>query len=112
MEYSTRKQAQYSVIILTGEVDLQVSPQVRKQVLDTLGTGENVLVDLAGVEYIDSSGIASLVEGLKVARDKQLEFGLIAVSSAAMQVLSLARLDQVFSIHESVEQHITATQSA
>ena len=112
MEYSTRKLAQYSVIVLTGEVDLQVSPQVRKQVLDTLGAGENVLVDLAGVEYIDSSGIASLVEGLKVARDKQLEFGLIAVSSAAMQVLNLARLDQVFSIHESVEQRIAATQSA
>ena len=49
--------------------------------------------------YIDSSGVASLVEGFQTAKKKGLKFGLIGVSEAAMSVLELARLDKVFPIH-------------
>ena len=106
MEYLTRTEGAYTVISLTGEVDLQVSPQARQQILQHLGEQQNVLVDMSAVEYIDSSGIASLVEGLRLARSKNLEFGLVGVSKAAMQVLKLARLDQVFTIHDSVSDRL------
>jgi anti-sigma B factor antagonist len=57
---------------------------------------------MSGVSYIDSSGIASLVEAYQSARRARTLFALVAVSDAAMRVLELARLDQVFSIHASV----------
>jgi anti-sigma B factor antagonist len=102
MEYATRNQGSYVVLELTGEVDLHFSPQARKQILQQLKNKHNLLVDLSAVEYIDSSGVASLVEGFQVAKTHNLEFGLVGVSDSAMQVLQLARLDSVFPIHASV----------
>lgn len=112
MEYATRTESDYTIISLSGEVDLQCSPQARQQILDQLGAGHRLLVDLSAVEYIDSSGVASLVEGLRVAKNAGLEFGLIGVSEAAMQVLSLARLDQVFEIHATIADRVAAHQGA
>ena len=77
---------------------MQFSPEARKQILSQLNNDKHVLVDLSGVSYIDSSGIASLVEGFQLARSRKLRFGLVGVSKAAQQVLQLARLDKVFPI--------------
>lgn len=103
MQYRIEHKDPFTVILLSGDVDLQYSPQAREQILKYLGDSHHVLVDLSGVNYIDSSGIASLVEGYQVAKSKNLEFGLLGVSQTAMQVLQLARLDQVFPIHQSIE---------
>lgn len=91
------------VIVLTGEVDLQTSPEVRAAILESLGQEAPVVVDMGGIAYIDSSGVASLVEGYQIARKKGLAFSLAAVSPAAMRVLQLARLDKVFAFHPDVE---------
>lgn len=109
MHYPTRQTGPYTVITLTGEVDLHYSPQAREQILDHLNRGHPVMVDLSGVEYIDSSGIASLVEGYQLAKNNHLEFGLVGVSDAAMQVLQLTRLDKVFPIYPSVESRLKET---
>ena len=93
----------FSVITLKGEVDLKNSPDARKVIMHHLKRRKHVLVDLSCVEYIDSSGVASLVEGLQYARCNDLGFSLVGVSEAAMNVLRLARLDQVFRICASVE---------
>jgi anti-sigma B factor antagonist len=59
-------------------------------------------VDLSGVEYIDSSGVASLVEALQQAKARGQSLALASVSASALRVLELARLDKVFTIHASV----------
>jgi len=88
-----------SVLIhLRGEVDLSWSQQVRKAVLDALAQSPRVGVVLAEVSYIDSSGIAALVEGFQNARTQGRSFALVAVSDAVRAVLELARLDRVFPI--------------
>lgn len=110
MPYPTHTEGAYTVICLTGEVDLHYSPTARKQILDLLGRGRSVLVDLSQVKYIDSSGIASLVEGYQLARKNRVNFALAGVSDAAMQVLHLARLDKVFPIYRSVEDSLNNAQ--
>jgi anti-sigma B factor antagonist len=102
MKYNTRSDSDYTIVELEGDVDLSCSPEARKQILDCLNKAQNLLVDLSRVTYIDSSGVASLVEGYQTARKKALKFGLISVSPPAMNVLQLARLDKVFPIHASV----------
>jgi len=99
MDIELKQTQDISVAALQGEVDLSSSPQARATILDCLNDGQSLLVDLSAVDYIDSSGIASLVEGFRLARDKQLTFGLLAVSDAALRVLRLARLDNVFPIY-------------
>ncbi len=103
-KYPVHEHGRYTVISLTGEVDLNYSPKAREQILKQLKQKKHLLVDLSAVEYIDSSGVASLVEGFQMARSQQQDFGLVGVSQAAMQVLQLARLDKVFPIFNSLEE--------
>lgn len=102
MECSLHTEGPFTVVALSGDVDLHYSPEARRHILEQLNHNKNVLVDLSGVSYIDSSGIASLVEGFQLARNKKLQFGLFGVSDAAQQVLQLARLDKVFQIKDSI----------
>ncbi len=103
MSYEVRLEKGYAVVALTGDVDLYKSPDARAVILKCLGDGQHTLVDLSAVNYIDSSGVASLVEGLQMAKDKSLQFGLVGVSKTALNVLKLARLDKVFVIHDSLD---------
>jgi anti-sigma B factor antagonist len=103
MKYPESEKNGYTIISLTGEVDLNFSPTARQQILKCLKQNKNLLVDLSEVEYIDSSGVASLVEGFQVARQQKQQFALVGVSRAAMQVLQLARLDKVFPIFDSID---------
>ncbi|GAA0714491.1 STAS domain-containing protein [Dokdonella soli] len=86
----------YVLVRLSGEVDLSWSQAVRRAVLDALAGDSPVGVDLSAVSYIDSSGIAALVEGFQRARTRGSRFVLVAVSDAVRAVLELARLDRVF----------------
>ncbi len=90
------------VVRLAGSVDLEHSPKIRQTLLDAVAARVNVFVDLSEVTYIDSSGIACLVEALQAARNHSADLGLVAVSRQAMRVLELARLDMVFSIHDDL----------
>lgn len=106
MSATVRSECGYAIVSLAGEIDLHSSPEARKLILACLREGRPTLVDMQAVAYIDSSGVASLVEGFQLARQRLLDFGLIGVGAGAMNVLRLARLDQVFPIYASVQARI------
>lgn len=99
---STEQQGEWAVVKLGGEVDLSWSQQARREVLDALAKSRQVAVNMAAVSYIDSSGIAALVEGFQNARGKGQTFVLVEVSAPVLAVLKLARLDKVFAIRTSL----------
>ena len=105
MNINKKEEDGFTVIELEGDIDLSCSPDARKSILDVLQDNTSLLVDLAKVTYIDSSGVASLVEGYQTAKKQSLKFGLVGVSDAAMSVLKLARLDKVFPIYASVDEY-------
>ncbi len=105
MNINSEEKEKYTIIGLEGDVDLSCSPEARKSILAVLEENKSLLIDLAMVTYIDSSGIASLVEGYQTAKKQSLRFGLVGVSDAAMSVLKLARLDKVFPIFDSLEDY-------
>jgi anti-sigma B factor antagonist len=81
---------------------MNTSPAARQLILEALNQRQDLLIDLSCVTYIDSSGVANLVEGYKAAKQQSIHFGLVGVSPSAEKVLRLARLDQVFPIHRSI----------
>ncbi len=103
MNHEIREESGVVIVALEGDVDLQSSPDARKVLLECVGRKKPVLVDLSGVGYIDSSGVASLVESLQTARKAGSNLILVAVSEGALRVLQLARLDKVFTICDSIE---------
>ena len=91
------------VVSFEGDVDLEYAPQARRVLLESVNQNRDVLVDLSGVSYIDSSGVANLVEAFQLSRQKGTGFALVSVNAAALRVLALARLDKVFTIYASLE---------
>lgn len=108
MSVASIKEEQGKIVIaLAGDIDLENAGGVRKALLNSLKQKKDLLIDLSAVSYIDSSGIASLVEGLQVARKQKNELSLVSVSPRALRVLELARLDKVFAIHADVAAALT-----
>ena len=105
---SITEQSGRTVVALSGEIDMEEAPKVRRALLDVMKQKRDILVDLSQVTYIDSSGIASLIEGLQAARKQKNDLALVSVSQRARRVLELARLDKVFTIHADLATALAA----
>lgn len=108
MQIAARRLDHATIFDITGHIDLASSPELRKTLLKELRENKTprVIMNLTGVRYIDSSGVASLVEGLKAARDQGLRFILFGLSPSAREVLQLSRLINIFEVHENEEQSL------
>lgn len=100
LNLSDEKGAQ--VIRVAGEVDLNSSPELRTVILEQAKNGGTLAIDLSAVPYMDSSGVATLVEGLKAVEPKGGKFILLAPSAAVSKVLQLSRLNTVFEIQDTL----------
>ena len=96
--YRTAANGTRLTVYLTGEIDMDRSPEVRKALVAAVGQGRALTVDMAGVDYMDSSGIACLVLAYQQANTARLDFELANVQPRVRKVLELARLDKVFRI--------------
>ena len=100
-----------AVVRLDGRLDFLSAGDARKQFADAVDKGSRrVVVDLAKVTFIDSSGLGSLVGGLKTARQAGGDLRVASPSAQAKSLLKLTSLDQVFRAHPTVEDALTAFQ--
>lgn len=81
-----------------GEVDMDSSPELRREMLKQLKGHSGLVIDLSGVGYIDSSGIAVLIEGHNEAHRGGGKLTLLRPSEAVTSVIDLAHLREFFSI--------------
>jgi anti-sigma B factor antagonist len=89
------------VLTVRGDVDLSTSPELRTALTNAISTDpETVAVGLDDVNYMDSSGIATLIEALRTTRKKKINFLLVAPSKAVMRVMQMAKFDTVFDIRD------------
>lgn len=87
------------VITVEGEVDMFTSPNLRAKLLPFFEKGvKGIIVDLDGVSFMDSSGIATMVEGLQWSRRDNKQFVLTGLGETVMNALSLTKLEKVFTI--------------
>jgi anti-sigma B factor antagonist len=101
LEIGTTEHDGTCVVVVEGEVDLNTSPKLRTVLTKQIPRNVRAVdVDLKGVPYMDSSGVATLIEGLRSAVSSDAEFALVAPSAAVLKVLKLSRLDSVFTIRE------------
>ena len=89
-----------AVVVLAGEIDVYAAPDLREAVLDLLNTGHHRLVlDLAGVTFIDSTGLGVLVGILKrVGLYSDGSLRLRAPSSQVSMALGVTGLEEHFVI--------------
>lgn len=101
MNATVRKVESVSIIDCSGNVDLYTSNRLLVALQAEIRPGGgSVLVNMTGVGYIDSSGIATLVQGLQLSRKTKTRFGLFGLRNNARSVLELVRLHTVFNLFD------------
>jgi anti-sigma B factor antagonist len=110
MQISDRQVGQATIFDVSGDIDLANSPELRKALLREIRENRRprVLMNLIKVRYIDSSGVASLIEGLKASRDLGTRFILFGLSGSAREVLRLSRLLKIFEVYDDEEQALAS----
>ena len=99
-----------NVLPLEGEIDLHVSPRVSASLGAMVETKPKLLVvDLSQVSYIDSSGLAVLIEGMQNVEGYGGRFALAGLQDKVRPIFEMARLDQVFTIFPHVDAALAAT---
>ena len=108
LQISARHIGQTTILDVSGDIDLASSPDLRKALLRELRELRipRVVLNLKAVEYVDSSGVASLVEGLKASRDVGSRLILFGLNTAVREVLQLSKLLRIFEIAETEEQAV------
>jgi len=101
-----------AIVDISGHIDLGSSPALRKTMLECLKSTDRLAANLAQVQYIDSSGIASLLEILKEARNKGKRFVLYGMTPAVSEVLQLTRLTGVFETYVTEEEAVNSSKGA
>ncbi|HEX2665190.1 MAG TPA: anti-sigma factor antagonist [Candidatus Acidoferrum sp.] len=108
LQISARHLDKTTILDVSGDIDLASSPDLRRALLRELRELRipRVVLNLKAVEYVDSSGVASLVEGLKASRDVGSRLILFGLNTAVREVLQLSKLLRIFEIAETEEQAV------
>jgi len=104
IDVSTREYGDHVVVALRGELDLADAASVAAALMAVADNVPDVIVDLAALEFIDSSGVAALAYGRRQARRAGGNLMLAAPQQQVLKVLSLTRLADAFSVHASVDE--------
>lgn len=101
--------ARPNVLPLEGEIDLHVSPRISASLNAMLNEKpKQLVVDLSQVSYIDSSGLAVLIEGMQNVAAYGGKFALAGLQESVRPIFEIARLDQVFRIFPDVDAALAA----
>lgn len=94
----------YTVLTPRGEIDYATGPQLKEAITDALVAGRvHLVIDMLGVEFIESTGLGALIGGRRRARALDGSLVLVCAESSVLKVLRVTGLDKVFEIHDSVE---------
>jgi anti-sigma B factor antagonist len=93
-----------AVLTLAGELDMHTVPRLRMRLAAALAQGDaSVLVDLTGITFMDSTGLAALVSGMRRARRSGGSLVLITPGGPVLRMLRITNLDSMFDVHPTLD---------
>lgn len=94
----------WTVLEVGGEVDVATAPRLREQLIKLVNDQRyRIVVDLLGVDFIDSTGLGVLIGALKRVRTHDGDLVLVCADARIVKVFEITGLDRVFEIHGSVD---------
>lgn len=109
LETSTREIDGVKVLDVTGEIDVYTAPQFKEAVNGILESGQkHLIINMAGVTYMDSSGFGTLLSATKRLRPQGGTVNLVKCNSSIDRILRITRLNTIFGTYDSVEEAIGA----
>lgn len=104
METKVEHTDRLTIFALSGRLDAHTAPQVREMLLRLLDEGHHhILVDMAKVNFVDSTGLSILVSGMKRCRQARGDLALMQLQQPVRIIFELTRLDKAFEIYPDRE---------
>jgi anti-sigma B factor antagonist len=100
---SNTQHLQYEVFHLVGEVNINNSLLMKKELLKIIVEQKSIILDFTKLDYIDSSGIATLIESLNITHTYGLKFAIVGAKNLPLRMLELTKLDKVFTLFNSIQ---------
>ena len=95
------------VLSLVGEIDVYTAPRLKEAIVEQIDDGcVNIIVDLEGVGFIDSSGLGVLVSGLRRAKERDGAIRLVCTRENVLKIFRITGLDKVFPIFARLEEAV------
>jgi anti-sigma B factor antagonist len=104
VKISVRDVGNAKVVEVEGDVDLGTSPDLRRTLFETLRSAAKLALNLAAIRYIDSSGIATLIEVLKDSQRLNKQFVLFGLSPAVEEVFRLTHVIRIFQVFQTEQE--------
>lgn len=102
---SVENRPEGTLVVIAGKIDFEVSNEFQKDLLDIARRKPKRLVlELSGVDFMDSSGVASLVKLLSTAKNQKIDLRLAGLQERIRNVLTITHLDKVFDIRDTVDE--------
>ena len=93
------------VIAVTGEIHVSTAPEFSRRLNSAIARGKTaVVLDLTGVEFIDSTGLSVLLNGLRRVTRQRGHMAIVCTNPTVLRLFEITRLDTTFDIHESREE--------
>jgi anti-sigma B factor antagonist len=99
LKISVDQMGNEAVVLLTGRIDVESSPDLRDRLRNLFAEEalpQTIRVDLAGVSYLETSGVATLIEALRIARHRQINFRLQGLSGAVLRLFEVTGVLALF----------------
>ena len=110
LSLETRSEGDWTVVEVGGEIDVYTAPKLREQLIDLVSSGQyHLVVDMEGVEFLDSTGLGVLVGGLKRVRAHEGSLRLVCTQERILKIFRITGLTQVFPIHDTVADAVAAS---
>ncbi len=110
LSLSTRTVGDRTVVEVGGEIDVYTAPKLREQLVELVNDGSyHLVVDMEGVDFLDSTGLGVLVGGLKRVRAHEGSLRLVCTQERILKIFRITGLTKVFPIHSTVEDAIEST---
>src|SRR5476651_1930782 len=112
MQITERTEGDVPVVSIAGDIDLESSPKLRDYLKPkAVAKTPALLLDFTGVNYIDSSGLATLIEYFQSVQSFKGKLALACLSPRVKNVFEIVRLEQIFSLHPDVPSALAALKS-
>ena len=95
-----RDRGENIALTLTGDIDLEITPDIKAQLASQIEDARSLNIDARGVSYLDSSGVSIMVIAMQTCKQKRIDFTIEAISDEAVRVLELAKLDKILPIKQ------------
>lgn len=97
----------WTVVTIYGELDVASAPALRERLIELVSEGSTHLVlDLEGLDFLDSTGLGSIISALKRARTNDGDLRLVCTQSRIRRLFEITALDKAFPLHASLEEAI------